>query len=735
MALSDPFRFSVKNEAGQWLQWNSGNLVTSSSIVYLTAPGRWKDTETTWTRSIDSRGLIRGTTTPYDFIRATASIMRYYYYNQSVQNHIYYLIEWLNPDTMEYEDFFSGEIDLSTFSDGTIYNGQSIGVGASVIEGGIVAQLEGAGATEYSIPILVSDSDLIYHDGITLRETNNYAPIGLSFTNNTLRGVLLPSAYLNTEGAYTIGIAQGQTLNEFNEASSSLPPSPQFDDFFFRATTQMDCNLSGTLSINVTNRPFNVLNERFFLDFRVFDGANFLTQSFTLYSDPTVITPGGNHTSVFSFSHDFSLNPDDRCFLVAKTLMQQPCDYVITANSSTGFEWFYNLKATYRFGATLVRGYQLWKLIDKLLTAITGLTGILQSDYLTSPNARYQYMNPYNVRMTCGDALRGLTIDAAGTINITPSIRISWQDMMHYLKYAHGCGMDVRDGKVVIERASFFFDQSSIIADVGVVNSLKVEPARDYMFNSFKAGYPVVSYDHLNGKDEINTTCTWTGSFTHFTQEDQTVGIRTDPYGMEELRSNLSGKKTIDTSSDNDTFAIETNGFTSPVFTGGPFATSAYKLYRPQNSFTQPVYTGFLFVETMYNLTMQPILNMFRNGAAIRGMFLNIENQVLKFQSTDKNPVTYVNLGGIVVQSNSDILISDLDTPLWKPSTLIIEAVLPTAFLQAMRNKPSGCIRFMENGITYKGFPLLTGVKSADRNSYNMLLLCTPDTDLLQRAV
>lgn len=724
MGFRDSFRCSAGPQPGTWYDFLSNGVVgTFSTPRYLQLPDKWKESEAKWKRSPRLLGYTRSIAAPYTFVETTASLLKFLYYNGTIERKVWILIERLNSDTNLYEIFFDGEIDLSTFVDGVPYNNGSKGVSAAVIQGGIESILDASGSTPNLIPISASDCDYVYHDGIALRNTAYYTAISIMqvASVDARQHQPLLSNYYN-EAQYKNDIVTDIAMD------TGGPSSIIANSHFYTASYagNVVVTYSGIMTAVISTASGSISDNFVVVVSRDRGGV---ISSTTMYSSMTTI--GG--TSVFNInaSATVACQPGDTLTLIIGI---NP----FSSSGSAGRYYFDcvdgKMSVSYglRLSPTVFRSYPLRVVVDKLLTLITGQTGLLQSDYLTSQTARYQYMNPYNVQWTCGDALRNLTTNPAG-VAVDPSIRISWEQMVTYLREVHGCGIDFRDGKVVVERAEFFFDKDTIIADVGEVGELTIEPAREFFASSGKWGYPAKDYDKLNGRDEPNTTCTWKYGIVRIAkEEDNTSSVRHDPYGIEQARANLSNKKTTDATSDNDVFAVETTGSTTVVTVSGTTYT-AYPLYRPQNSYTQPAQTGLLFPTTMFNLTFLPILNLKRNGGMISGMFWNNPAAVLTFQATDKNPKIFINLGAGTFDATADILASDLDAALYNPNIMHATVEMKSTFLAAMRANPSGCIRLWEKGIPYKGFPMETGVKGADDNSYNTSLLATPDVDFSAR--
>lgn len=756
------FRFSASASPSfsTYLGWRNGSVITSPTPYYFSVPDQWQQSGVNWKRSVETRGLIRTTTSPYNFVKDMARILRSIYYNGNVESKIYLRIERLNQSSsidLPYEIFFEGELDLYTLDDGVLYNGVSTGVSCTAIEGGVSAALDAAGSTKYSIPISEADSDFVCMDGIKLRSSYAFGTLGAS-TNITINsGNPMPDRaislyFIRKEGDYTSGITHNPTDTFPMGQGSFASGSTQHGNYIFEGGNLAQTQ-TGDVTINVT---FEVTNANYVggnsgpVKLRIklvkyTKATNSASVIGVPFLDPVPVPMPGVRTVTATVNVPsqaiFSLQNEDRLYLTY--------DVVTTANAlptvgSWGFKYTANqsdavgVRPVFRNDVSFVRFYPLRKVIDKLLTKITGQTGLLQSDYLTNTSARFHYMNPFNVRLTCGDALRGLKTNAAG-LPVTPAMQISWTDMVRYLKRAHGCAIDVRNGKVVVEKAARFFDSSKIIANVGEVKSFRITPTRDLFSTAGKWGYPNAQDNKLNGKDAANTQSVWRYPITKGAEEDATVPFYADAYAIEQVRVNLANKNTIDNDGDNSIYVVETEGYTSPYVNNQGFGNisviSAYNLYRPQATLTQPSVTGLLFPETLYNLTMMPILNLYRNGGELHSLFYNMEDKLLAFTTTEENPIININLGNGTITATADIDVFNLDPAYFKPNFLNIEAVLPSTFLSAIRSIPDGCIEFTENNITYKGYPWDVGVKGPDKSTYQMILLCTEDTDLTLKAI
>ena len=70
-------------------------------------------------------------------------------------------------------------------------------------------------------------------------------------------------------------------------------------------------------------------------------------------------------------------------------------------------------------------------------------------------------------------------------------------------------GAIIQEDQIRVEPLDVLFN-SELTAHIGEVNELVIQPAKEYLFNSVKAGYPKNEYEEENGRDEFNTTYQFT---------------------------------------------------------------------------------------------------------------------------------------------------------------------------------------------------------------------------------
>lgn len=741
MAFSDVYRFSMRPNMSQWFYWNGNVLGVSDTERYIEVPEEWKKTEAKWVRSFEQRGLKRAIAAPYQFVLDGAAIIRSVYYNGHVDEKIYFLIEKWNELTHEYEEHFGGELDLATNLNGALYNNGSISMSAAVIEGGVSGILTAEENTPYEIP-LEGDADTISIDGITVQVNYSYGTTGttvsgphnmtvdpatipaLAFTD---RGMNLTFAY--KEGEYSAGTSDSESDIVMKHLAFAAA-STEHNNHIYEATSTQD--------VTVTLHPntFDYENGAYVggnsgpVKMRIslvkWDSSAASASRVAFILDPTSCAVG--NTKVFAVpltEFTATLDAGDRLYVVYDVVVASTG--LIPTVGSYGFEYDAKPEAVtvgvaFQLPATDCLAYPYRSVVGKLLDAITGSTAVLSSSFFSNASLITYDCLPYNVKLTSGDAIRRITTNPAG-VAVTPTIRLTWAQLKKDMRCRFNLGIDIRGNTVVIEEAEHFFNPVQIIAELGEVRTMTVEPARDYFASNQKWGYTAQTFENLNGRDEPNTTQTWKWPQQRIQKEDDNIcPFITSMYAITAMQANLAGKNTTDAATDNETFCIETESSTS----GGK-----YDLYRPQTSASsQPTEMGLLFPLTAFNLTMSPKRNLLRSGKMIRSALYNMDSRALTFQTTDKNAEMHINCGMGAIQEKADIPVGTLDAPIFKPFIFHIEAVTPVAMKQSMDAKPTGCFSFTSQGITYKGFPVEVGIDGNLRNSYKMTLLCTADTDV-----
>lgn len=155
------------------------------------------------------------------------------------------------------------------------------------------------------------------------------------------------------------------------------------------------------------------------------------------------------------------------------------------------------------------------------------------------------------VAITKGELLRG--IDPT-TVQLSTSMR----DAFKSYSSIFCLGAIITEDGIRIDPLDVLFN-SNIALDLGEVNDLHMRPAKDFLYNSVLAGYPVNEYEEENGRDEFNTTYQYTNSLQAVKKELNLVSVYFgDGYGIEfARRQGVLTSGTKDTRYDNQIFFID----------------------------------------------------------------------------------------------------------------------------------------------------------------------------------
>lgn len=172
--------------------------------------------------------------------------------------------------------------------------------------------------------------------------------------------------------------------------------------------------------------------------------------------------------------------------------------------------------------------------------------------------------------ITKGELLRG--IDPT-TVQIPTSMREAFQSYSSVICL----GAIITETQIRIDPLELLFN-SNISTNLGEVNELVISPAKEFIFNSVKAGYPKNEYEQENGRDEYNTEYQYTNSFKSVKKELNLVSkYYGDGYGIEfARRASIVTTGTADSRYDDLIFLVDMIKVEGDLFTPfvlGPLST------------------------------------------------------------------------------------------------------------------------------------------------------------------
>ena len=710
------------------------------------SPDGWNDALVKFTRNTKYLGTFRDFTVPMKFVKDGARIIREYLFSVGFESVLYIALNKIDRSEVypHYKSWYLGELDLSKAS------WTRTQVTAQAVEGGPLKYLKANESTKYEIDI-ESDPErvAVYMDGFPFTNRVEYSVYDQKyFIGTTTKEFDLGVGITSQEGT-----SQGVIVQDQGGGQETIAPPGNL--YFIKSFSKnITAKINGKFNIFFRGAgSYQLKIHRY-----AADGTN------TAFMIENAIS-GTGQLSV-NYSQDIDLVPGDSLNI---TLAMTSASFQSVYISGSSF----NVEYEVTFTPTITYGLPVRALFKRITEKLTdGMYGTY-SEFLDGlPTLIY----------TSGMALRGQP---------SPKIKISMMDFFQSLRqFSVGLDKDVNNN-ITIEKIEKFFRQQ-VMFDIGEVDDLEIVPAEPYIFNTIKTGYPNQTYDKVNGQDEFNVTQNWQNYIKRISKElDLSSPARADMTGIELTRIEYYGKKTTDSSSDNDTFMLDcikggTFEFYSgtfqvessnrivvpgvlPSLTGGTFTITGGTLagiYTVSNTsylidgFTtyfvnetvspeqyfgtfsyqsndlwrlnRPAYdsiTGLLHPEGAFNVELSPKRALTRNYPFIHS-FIEDDGTSLVLTSQDKNSQLSTELNGEVITENESVPVGSMPDKLFLPYFLKFTGEVPDNFAYEVNRDPYGEIAFTYRGIRFYGFLEDVGVRPQQIDKAKFTLLASPKCDL-----
>lgn len=714
------FRFYIRRADGAYLSASNGNVsehIDKVDVRHCLA--NWGDITMSAGRNEKYWGLFREYAIDMRFVMEGATIMRYLLYSEGYGYRPRFEVEKLDFSTLEYQPYYTSDISFFGCSD------TDDEFSCNSIEGGGPALIKTRSGTTYEIPIQPTDNNVLI-DGVDLNADIRWSIT--SYMGGAFYGVpdftLIDRSTILGKHLVPDNITQlPNKKNEYNEDNASK--------YFLKSTVDGTVNVSITglrIDTNATDIPalfpikINVL--KYATDGTVMDAYVFDSVSPTYASPPFIMDDA---------SMDIPVNAGDRLVLVVGALFVPGASgsfmNIMKKNSAD----FAQVRVSYRarLASTYSKGMRYFDLFSRVVAQMGGGAFTAASDFLqdASATAEKRFANfdnsPYHTLATSGEAIRGI----AGA-----KIKTSLDDLCADAWSRWGLALMLDGNTIRLEPLPYFLDDTHIHT-VKEWKDLKVEPYGDKIISQLNIGYKPNDYDELSGREEFNTTHQYQFEalvMDNAKPEEWVSPYRADMYGIEFLRNKKSeaatgdpNTSTKDDKADNDVFLIEVD----PTMVFGTGGMSYYVPYRPSGTIT-----GITGTDRVYNIPLSPKRSVYRHLRYLRSLYAK---GLLKFQTTDKNPLLYSDIwaGGIDEDGSIDLssetaLAGHAFPLLFRPYVFTITVSPPYSLDGILDGMQKGYMSFEKDGIEYKGFVLDVGHKPAKNDQYEFRLLCHPSTDL-----
>lgn len=657
------------------------SLLLDGELHYLEqSPDKWEDTELSYEKSVTYSGLVRSFSFPLEFVLKGAKYIRRKYYMNGIEGRVLLRAEKLNRDTWQYEQFYEGDLDLSTVKDSRDR------IEVNIMEGGLSAKIKAYENVKYEIPLDTPEAITIRLPGIDKTEKATLVP----YRQGGLGGTAgyFPAIELVTNSMRIGGTAQSSEGIPFGSFPSD---GSGYSRWFF--SSKLGANLYGTLSMSgnykqASDGYYNVVivNSADEVKHVFFDtGPDADESEYTLvnlsFSIPVIV----GETLFLKIAYVGSFDPSI-IFNIDNSTLELNID-VVTQPS-------------------LCKALRPKDLMDKLIEKMNGVSVASVSQLLGS--------DWDNLVITCGDGIRELT---------EAKIKSSFTDFFTSINAVLCAGFGLYSGVPTLEGKAFFFNESQEITDLGEIKDFENEPSDNYLYNSIKVGYPNKDYEQINGREEYNSEQVYSTPVTRVSKELNLLSVyRADQYGIESVRLERDelNENNTDKSADNDTFFIVIN---KEAGTGG-----IYDVYGDENYISV---TGISNRNKTYNLPISPKKNLLRHSRFLKS-FLNAVGGQITFASATKNSeLVTEDLQGVIVAENSDIDIASLGIPYFLPHVVSITPKSPFNLQELIENNVNGIVKFTYLDKPFTGFILSASVDIAKNSEQEFKILLSPSNNLV----
>lgn len=749
----------ITDDQGKTLELENGVVVPKINPNPINqSPEGWEDNVIQLTRNKEFVGVIKAYTTTLKFFSEAATILRTIAYTKGIEVVLFFI--WLKLDLsfgggMKYKDWYKGEFDLSTFKDG--YDG----VQANIIEGGFYKELQANKNITYEIPFDENTAS-VEMDGIELFNKLNYA-IAPDVLYESSAVITIAAPFISSEGTNTTVEVGSPTLQNYANHTNMQASenwmlknsSSLSQEVKIKGMARFMAPENGTLPKSFVGIKFSKTTSL----------ENF--NGWAIYAG----NPTANAVIEIPLNYTIVLDPGESLFL---SQHQNSVNYnlfnIVFLEGSEIIVDFASIKEK-----TIIDALRTYDAGNKLCKFISKDVSVLKSDLLE---------NDYNLLITCGDAIRGISN------SVIKTKMTDWHKSVHAVKCI---SFNVENNNGRLEKRKYAFSDVEI-TDLGEVKIGEdfLEPANEYRYSSIEVGYPTKDIGSLNGKYSFNNTLIFKTPKLKGGENiyDAKSLYYSDPYIIETIRINLEGKKTTDNQSDNDVFFLDCEkvysnyvgnlifstieGVASITLVGvgknlkigvrfrviSGLNTGAYKISYVYESGGNTIIQveGVLEDDVLdstvefnhYRLRRKEYLSI--EGVPAPNTVFNIElsprrilNEHLEwlsgacdkligfltYQTTEKNSeLITTDLNNFVIKEKADISIATLGTKIILPYFFNFEAISQINLYDKVKANPGGYFTFTFNNTEYRGFIDDIKTNEATLETQDYRLICKGDNNL-----
>jgi len=239
-----------------------------------------------------------------------------------------------------------------------------------------------------------------------------------------------------------------------------------------------------------------------------------------------------------------------------------------------------------------------------------------------------------------------------------------------------------------VEEYAFFFDATTglDLSDRISVFDIESEGMPELAYADIASGYKSFDYEDINGRGEYNVGSQRTSIVNTSTKFNNVSDIRGDTRGLAKALANsvhVNGSE--DLKSDNDIFVTKSQRNTTDSGIDWDAETNENVVVDDETS---------LFNIGSLNLIITPARMLIRRGSLLKASLTKFLSSKIRFQTSDKNQTLKTTGEGYTVTENDDIVVDDLEDPIFKPFMHRVKVQLDWDDIAYLQANPYKLIKF-----------------------------------------
>lgn len=717
------FKYYFLDASGNYYYVDSDGTVstTATKTPVKDSPEGWEQQGVKFGRDEKLFGIFQSVTVPLKFRGDGKKILETLYYQDGGANFEAYcqvLIEKRHDgsnNVWSYKTWFDGKADFSEIIQDEDQDGNFLQI--RLIENGYRKIFDANRDKTYEIPLTgIPEAKVVQLDGVKLEGDYNFitGDVG-NVSMPTGTGFVFPMGMVNVDSTDYFRNQIYFTNQGFEVFSLGSTPNDAnsflYTDLSFQATITltMDFNWLGAAGSDLA---VVLLRKNM--------AANTNTIIHTFYSSGAIGGVVINASFTNSTTVTFDTYPYRYFIQVFPNLAG---NYTIDVDS-VDFNVNFN-EALPTTDTQAIRLYDYAKLLVE--EAFEGQV-TLRSHHLKVQGGDLLYdfydMLPWNVFITSGDAIRRAS---------DPVIKGTLNELIQDVFARHMCGCGLEGNEFVIETLEYFLDKTTQISQITNPVNIKKTTAKQFVYNTIRAGYPQYRANDLNGRFEVNSQQQFSMPIQSVVEERDLVSpYKSSVYEIEYLRGDVFNQETRDKDNDNSKFLVYCNSFpTNNKFTLKKHANGVFGVPNPS---------------THYNIEFSPhrIVN---KHIPFHKSIMNIPDDLVEsgyridFLSGDRNTALTTQINGappgLWIDEGADIYPAEVPVnrakdKLFIPLILEFQAKPQPELLEQIRDYPYGYLRVVNGSNTFDCFILDIDITGAETDSFKFITLLSPESDVKQ---